>query len=118
MPEIWSLCDVALIPLRDTPVFKTVLPSKIFECMSMGIPILMSLPEGEPTGIVRSTGCGICAPPENAVAMATAIERLAGNPEDRRQLAAAAHAAAPLYSRDALAASMLGVLEAQRGSVG
>jgi len=28
MPEIWSLCDVALIPLRDAPVFKTVIPSR------------------------------------------------------------------------------------------
>src|SRR5207253_2172995 len=41
MPEIWSLCDVALIPLRDAPLFRTVIPSKIFECMGMGIPILM-----------------------------------------------------------------------------
>jgi len=36
MAEIWSLCDVALIPLRDAPVFKTVIPSKIFECIGYG----------------------------------------------------------------------------------
>src|SRR5437763_7634898 len=59
MAEIWSLCDVALIPLRDDPVFRTVIPSKIFECMGMGIPILMSLPEGEATGIVRTMECGV-----------------------------------------------------------
>jgi colanic acid biosynthesis glycosyl transferase WcaI len=118
MAEIWSLCDVALIPLRDAPVFKTVIPSKIFECMGMGIPILMSLPEGEATNIVRTMECGVCVPPENPAAMAAAIERLAGSPVDRQRLAAAARAAAPLYSRDALAASMLGVLEAQRGNAG
>src|SRR5207244_1517247 len=26
MAEIWSLCDVALIPLRDAPVFRAVIP--------------------------------------------------------------------------------------------
>ena len=118
MPEIWSLCDVALIPLRDVPVFKTVIPSKIFECMGMGIPILMSLPEGEATGIVRTLECGVCVPPENPAAMAAAIERLAGSPVDRQRLAVAARAAAPLYSRDALAASMLGVLESRGRGAG
>src|SRR6202043_2837436 len=84
MAEVWSLCDVALIPLRDAPVFKTVIPSKIFECMGMGIPILMSLPEGEATGIVRTMDCGVCVPPENPAAMAAAIERLAGGPEGQQ----------------------------------
>ena len=116
--EIWSLCDVALIPLRDAAVFRAVIPSKIFECMGMGIPILMSLPEGEATGIVRTMECGVCVPPEIPAAMAAAIERLAGSPVDRQRLAAAARAAAPLYSRDALAASMLGVLESRCGSAG
>ena len=116
MAEMWSLCDVALIPLRDAPVFKTVIPSKIFECMGMGIPILMSLPEGEATGIVRAMDCGVCVPPENPAAMAVAIQRLADTPEEQQGLAIAARAAAPLYSRDAQAASMLRVLEMQGGN--
>ncbi|MCC7017130.1 MAG: glycosyltransferase family 4 protein, partial [Rhodospirillales bacterium] len=36
MPRIWSLCDVALVHLRDSPVFAEVIPSKIFEAMGMG----------------------------------------------------------------------------------
>ncbi len=116
MAEMWSLCDVALIPLRDSPVFKAVIPSKIFECMGMGIPILMSLPEGEATSIVRAMACGICVPPENPVAMAVAIQRLAGSPVEQQRLAIAARAAAPLYSRDAQATSMLRVLEMQGGN--
>ena len=59
------------------------------------IPILISLPEGEATGIVRTMECGVCVPPENPAAMAAAIERLAGSPVDRQRLAAAARAAAP-----------------------
>ena len=117
MPEIWSLCDLVLVPLRDTPVFRTVIPSKIFECMGMGIPVLMSLPEGEATAIVRDTGCGVCVPPENPEAMAAAIEDLCADRERRDRLAAAASAAAPRYSRDEFARAMLRVLQRCSGKV-
>jgi len=111
MPALWSLCDVAIVPLRDTPVFATVIPSKIFESMGMGVPLLMSLPEGEATALVRATGCGVCVPPENPLAMAQAIASLAGDHTRLAQLRAAASAAAPRFSRDALAVTMLQVLQ-------
>jgi colanic acid biosynthesis glycosyl transferase WcaI len=110
MPALWAQCSIALIPLRDDPVFATVLPSKLFEAMGMGVPVLMSLPAGEATGIVEATGCGLCVPPEDPAALATAIEGLADAPGSRDGLAAAAAAAAPDYSRDALARAMLDVL--------
>lgn len=111
MPSLWSLCDLAIVPLRDTPVFATVIPSKIFESMGMGVPILMSLPEGEATDIVRGTHSGVCVPPENPEAMAAEIERLADAPEEMAQLRTLARAAAPGFSRDVLAKSMLDVLQ-------
>jgi colanic acid biosynthesis glycosyl transferase WcaI len=111
MPALWSLCDLALVPLRDDPVFTTVIPSKIFESMGMGVPILMSLPEGEATRIIRRTGSGVCVPPEDSDAMATEIERLAANPAEVAALRAAALAAAPQFSRDAGAERMAAVLK-------
>jgi glycosyltransferase involved in cell wall biosynthesis len=36
MPDLWSICDVALVHLKDDPLFSTVIPSKIFEAMGMG----------------------------------------------------------------------------------
>lgn len=111
MPALWSVCDVALVPLRDNPVFATVIPSKIFESMGMGVPILMSLPEGEATRIVRETGAGVCVPPEDPQAMAAAIVELAEHPERVAQLRAAARAAAPQFSRDRLAARMAEIME-------
>jgi glycosyltransferase involved in cell wall biosynthesis len=112
MPALWSLCDLSIVPLRDTPMFGTVIPSKIFESMGMGVPILMSLPEGEATGIVRRTGSGICVAPENPEAMAREIARLADAPEEMARLRGQAYEVAPQFSRDALAAKLLGVLEA------
>jgi colanic acid biosynthesis glycosyl transferase WcaI len=110
MPGLWSLCDLAIVPLRNDPVFATVIPSKIFESMGMGVPILMSLPEGEATRIVRDTGSGICVPPEDSDAMANAIIRLADDAVGMLALRTKALQAASLFSRDALARQMADVL--------
>lgn len=111
MPALWSACDLSLVPLRDTPVFATVIPSKIFESMGMGVPMLMSLPKGEATAIVCSTGSGVCVRPEDPQAMADAIVALAEDSERMAQLRNTARAAAPRFSRDTQAAKMVDILE-------
>jgi glycosyltransferase involved in cell wall biosynthesis len=115
MPGYWSICDLALIPLRDTPVFESVIPSKMFECMAMGIPVLMSLPDGEATGILRDAGAGVCVPPEDPQAMARAIEALKDDPAQCAALRESGLEAARNYSRDQQAEKMLAVLEQAAG---
>lgn len=110
MPALWSVCDVSLVPLRNTPVFATVIPSKIFESMAMGVPILMSLPEGEATRIIGATGCGVCVAPEDPAAMASAIVRLADEAGAMQGLRERAQAAAAGFSRDTQARRMIGIL--------
>jgi glycosyltransferase involved in cell wall biosynthesis len=66
MPDYWSLCDLALIPLRDNPVFESVIPSKMFECMAMGIPVLHGV-EGESADLVRTHQVGLLFEPEDGV---------------------------------------------------
>lgn len=110
MPDLWRLCSVALIPLRDDPVFATVLPSKLFEAMGMGVPVLMALPEGEATGVVRRTDCGVCVPPGDPSALAAAIVALREDPARLASLANAAQLAAPGFSRQAQAETMLKLL--------
>ena len=73
MPELWRLCDVSLINLKNTPLFKTVIPSKIFEAMAMDIPMVVAVPDGEATQIIRESRTGVIVPPENPVALAEAI---------------------------------------------
>lgn len=111
MPSYWSLCDLALIPLRNTPVFETVIPSKMFECMAMGIPVLMSLPEGEATEILRESCAGSCVPPENPRAMAQAIVELKDDAARRKAMSMHGLNAAKTYSRDQQADKMLFSLE-------
>ena len=112
MPAVWSLCNVALIHLRNDPVFAEVIPSKIFEAMAMGLPLLVAVPPGEATQIVEADGAGIAVDPEDPAALAEAAERLAGDEGLRQSLAERSLAAAPSHSRAHQAVSMMAVLEA------
>ena len=110
MPRAWSLCDLALVHLKNTPVFETVIPSKIFEAMGMGRAVLLAAPEGEASAIVRGADAGLCVPAEDAEQLAAAVERMLDEPALRQRAADASAAAAPGYGRDALARDMLAVL--------
>lgn len=59
-----SLMDVALVNLKKSDTFKTVIPSKIFEAAALQKPILLGL-EGETKGIIESFNAGVCFEPEN-----------------------------------------------------
>ena len=112
MPLVWSLCDVALVHLRDTPVFAEVIPSKIFEAMAMGLPILVCVPAGEATKLVESEAAGLAVRPEDPAALAEAALRLMRDNVLRRRLATGALAAAPRHSRAFQARAMLEALQA------
>lgn len=111
MPSLWSLCDVSLITLKDQPLFATVIPSKIFESMGMGLPIVLSLPEGEASKVIRETKSGVVVPPENPQVLAATVRRLADDRRELRQLSKTSAAAAFAYSRNAQAAKMMKALE-------
>ena len=111
MRRIWSLCDVALVHLRNSPVFAEVIPSKIFEAMAMGLPLLAVTPAGEAADIVTERKAGLWVPPEDPTALAEAAEKLADDTPLRAALAAASLAAAPFYTRRRQAEEMLQALE-------
>ncbi len=111
VPRYWSLLDVAIIHLRKADNFTQVIPSKLFECMGMGIPVLHGV-AGESAGIVEREAVGLVFEPENAVALAEGVRRLAQDAVLYQRLRDNCLAAAPRYDRAALAKQMLGVLEA------
>lgn len=59
-----SIMDVALVNLRKSDTFLTVIPSKIFEAAAMRKPILLGL-QGETKGIIEKYNAGLCFEPEN-----------------------------------------------------
>lgn len=111
MPAILALCDLSLIPLRDEPLFATVIPSKLFESMAMGVPVLMALPEGEATSMVKASECGEVIAPANPLLMASTISNLADNPNKCAQYRQAGIQASEHYSRDSAAEKMLRIIK-------
>lgn len=70
-----SILDAALINLRKSELFTTVIPSKIFENAAMEIPILMGV-EGEAKEIIEKYDAGICFEPENAGEFIEAMKKI------------------------------------------
>ncbi len=106
----WSILDVSVIHLRKTDLFTTVIPSKLFESMGMGLPVLHGV-EGESADIVRAEGAGIPFEPENADELCAAIRRLRSDPAEMQRFREACLAGARNYDRATLAGRMLAVLE-------
>lgn len=77
--------DIAVVPLRNSPLFRTVLPSKMFEAMGAGKPIILGV-EGEALSVLGRSGGGVAVAPEDAAALADAVANLAGDPAKRRRL--------------------------------
>lgn len=105
----WSLLDVSIIHLRRTELFTTVIPSKLFECMGMGIPVLHGV-AGESADIVRREGCGWVFEPENIDELVEGLLTLQRDGATRERLRTAALAAARHYDRGELASRMLALL--------
>lgn len=119
MPAVWSLCDVALIHLKDSPAFAEVIPSKMFEAMGMGLPLLLVAPRGEASHIVEADRAGLFVPAADPDGLAAAARRLADDAAERKTLAAASLEAASSHTRQRQADLFIRVLElvvAGRGS--
>jgi glycosyltransferase involved in cell wall biosynthesis len=79
MPDLWAVSDVSLVLLKRMDLFKTVIPSKIFESMAMKIPIILGV-EGESRVLVEAAGGGLAIEPENSRQLAESVVRLAETP--------------------------------------
>jgi colanic acid biosynthesis glycosyl transferase WcaI len=73
IPAILRASDVCLVMLKRSPVFETVIPTKMLEFMAAARPVILAV-EGQAAEIVREARSGICIPPENPEALMKAIE--------------------------------------------
>jgi glycosyltransferase involved in cell wall biosynthesis len=80
MPAFWALSDVSLVLLKKSDLFKTVIPSKIFESLAMAKPIVLGV-EGESADLLQEAQAGLCIKPENADQLVARVLELAHNTE-------------------------------------
>lgn len=72
MAELMALSDVQLVCLRDLPLFRSTLPSKVQATLAAGRPIVASAP-GDAARLVDDSGAGVSVPPADPVALAGAL---------------------------------------------
>lgn len=111
IPGVWAAADVALVVLRDVDLFRTVLPSKMFEAMAMRCPVILGV-DGAARAVLESAGAGVFVPPENVDRLAQAVVRLKADPVLRRRLGKQGRAYAAAHcDRAKLAAKYLDVID-------
>ena len=83
--DFYHLADVCLVPLRDLPGLSTFIPSKMFEIMGCGKPIIAPL-RGESADILTKSGASLVIPPENSEELVNAVKVLKNDPEKCRRM--------------------------------
>lgn len=109
--DYYAITDLNLVTLRNKPLFLMVIPSKIFEIMAMGRPILSSI-NGESRQILEAGEAAEFVEPEDPERMAAAILRLKSDKEKLSRLGKNGRRFVEQnYNRDRSAAALLAYLK-------
>lgn len=94
--EFLQDCHALLVPLRAHPLLADFIPSKLYDAMAVGRPVLVAA-RGEAAELTRETGAGMVVEPEDGAALAEAVRALARDPARASEMGAAGRrAAAPM----------------------
>lgn len=104
-----SILDLCLINLRKSDLFKTVIPSKIFENAAMEIPIIMGV-EGEAQEIIESYKAGLCFEPENVSDFQNTLDQLLSDKDLYEQCKVGCRILSMNFDRHILAKNMLDII--------
>jgi glycosyltransferase involved in cell wall biosynthesis len=73
--NLYERSDVGVVLLKDKPIFAEALPTKLYESMAAGRPVLLSA-RGEAADAVELADAGVIVTPEDPHALADSIRRL------------------------------------------
>lgn len=76
MAEVLALGDVQIVSLRDQPIFRTTLPSKVQATLAAGRPLICAV-VGDAGDVVLAAGAGLVVKPESPSELAGAIVQIA-----------------------------------------
>jgi len=110
IPEYLAAADCCAVPLRQSQVFDSAIPSKLFEAMAAKRPVLLGV-NGEARDILQSARAGLAFQPDNAEELARHVFELRRSPRLCLELGENGRRAVDRkYSRRFLASSYLDVL--------
>ena len=92
-----AAADVLVVSLRDTPLLRATMPSKVQASLAAARPVL-AFAAGDAAQIVTDGDCGLAVPPGDVAAGAVAVRTLTGMPQE--QLAVLGRNARGLYERE------------------
>lgn len=79
MAALYAAADFQLVTLRDLPMFRGTIPSKLQAALACGSPVLVSVP-GDCAELVEREGVGLACPPEDWRALADRMRQAAKLP--------------------------------------
>jgi colanic acid biosynthesis glycosyl transferase WcaI len=79
VPNLLASADVAVLCLRDVPLFEDALPTKMLEYMAAGRPVVASA-VGDAARLLERSGAGLACPPEDPGALAARIREISRDP--------------------------------------
>lgn len=81
-PDYINAADLCVATLRDTPLFRSAIPSKLIEYMACGKAVVIGI-RGEAEAIVEDAAAGLVFDPNDDAALAGCIETLVDAPDRR-----------------------------------
>jgi glycosyltransferase involved in cell wall biosynthesis len=87
IPPALAASDALLVPLSAHPTFASFVPSKLFDFMAAGRPVIVAA-AGEAARILDSAHAGVAVPPEDPDALATAVRWLAEHRQEAAEMGA------------------------------
>ena len=105
----WSLLDASIIHLKNVDTFTSVIPSKIFESISMGIPLLHGV-KGESAELVKTHQVGLTFPSEDPESLCKCIRKLHDDKALRDNLTSNCISSSKKFDRKVKAQEMLEIL--------
>jgi glycosyltransferase involved in cell wall biosynthesis len=87
MPALYAAADYQLVTLRDLPIFRGTIPSKLQAALACGTPVLVSVP-GDCAALVEDNGVGLACPPDDWRLLADRFVQAAKvEPDEHQQMA-------------------------------
>lgn len=72
--ELYMQSDFQIVPLKDIPIFRVTVPSKLQASLAAGVPVITTV-KGDVANLINQYNAGIVAEPEDVSSLVSAFQR-------------------------------------------